>query len=209
MPEIDIKSNSRQIPKVKEICANKKYFDILYSYLQSISKYNQKENIRYFAKKDINFSKLGEQFNMSRQTMSNKFKNLQELGLICDLDAENYKLITLEKDIAALIPYDTVKLLTDTLSQNTISTYIYLFNRYFAEGYNSFQFTLDQVKAFIGISIKTRSNNDIITNILYVLEKIGLIRYSLTTLQQDEDSFQNVKTIYQLDQLTLTLKKEC
>ena len=209
MPEIDIKSNSRQIPKVKEICANKKYFDILYSYLQSISKYNQKENIRYFAKKDINFSKLGEQFNMSRQTMSNKFKNLQELGLICDLDAENYKLITLEKDIAALIPYDTVKLLTDTLSQNTISTYIYLFNRYFAEGYKPFQFTLDQVKAFIGISTKTRSNNDIITNILYVLEKIGLIRYSLTTLQQDEDSFQNVKTIYQLDWLTLTLKREC
>lgn len=209
MPEIDIKNNSRQIPKVKEICANKKYFDILYSYLQRISKYNQKENIRYFAKKDINFSKLGEQFDMSRQTMSNKFKNLQELGLICDLDAENYKLITLEKDIAALIPYDTVKLLTDTLSQNTISTYIYLFNRYFAEGYKSFQFTLDQVKAFIGISTKTRSNNDIITNILYVLEKIGLIRYSLTTLQQDEDSFQNVKTIYQLDWLTLTLKKEC
>ena len=40
MLEVDIKSNSRQIPKVKEICANKKYFDILYSYLQSISKYN-------------------------------------------------------------------------------------------------------------------------------------------------------------------------
>lgn len=209
MSNVDIKSNSRQIPKVKEICANKKYFDVLYSYLQSISKFNEKENIRYFPKKDINFSKLGEKFNMSRQTISSKFKNLQELGLICDLDSENYQLITLGKNIAALIPHETVKLLTDTLSQNAISTYVYLFDRYFACEYQPFQFTLDQIKAFIGISTKTRSNNDIITNILYVLEKIGLIRYSLTTLQQDEDNFQNVKTIYQLDWLTLTLKREC
>ena len=48
-------------------------------------------------------------------------------------------------------------------------------------------------------------NNDIITNILYVLDKVGLIKYSLTTLKQDSDTFQNVKTIYQLDWLTNTL----
>ena len=44
--------------------------------------------------------------------------------------------------------------------------------------------------------------NDVITNILYVLEKIGLIKYSLSTLTQDNDSFQNIKTIYQLEWLT-------
>ena len=37
MPQLKIMPNSRQIPKTKEICANKKYFDILYAYLQCIS----------------------------------------------------------------------------------------------------------------------------------------------------------------------------
>ena len=30
---LEIKGNSRQIPKNKEICSNKKYNDILYAYL--------------------------------------------------------------------------------------------------------------------------------------------------------------------------------
>ena len=65
-----------------------------------------------------------------------------------------------------------------------------------------FQFTLEQIKNHIGICSTTRSNDDIVTNILFVLEKIGLIKYSLTTMKQESDTFQNVKTIYQLDWLT-------
>lgn len=53
----------------------------------------------------------------------------------------------------------------------------------------------------IGISENSRNNNEIITNILFILQKIGLIKYSMSTVQQ-EDNFQNVKTIYQLDWLT-------
>jgi hypothetical protein len=30
---LKIQSNSRQIPKTKDICSNKKYYDILYAYL--------------------------------------------------------------------------------------------------------------------------------------------------------------------------------
>jgi len=54
------------------------------------------------------------------------------LGLIRELNKDTYEIITLEKDIAALVPYNTLKLLTDTLNENSISTYIYLFNRYYA-----------------------------------------------------------------------------
>jgi len=43
-----------------------------------------------------------------------------------------YELTLLEKDIAMLIPYETLTLLVDTLSANTISTYVYLFKRYYA-----------------------------------------------------------------------------
>lgn len=195
--------NSRQVPKDKMICANKKYYDILYSYLQCISE--KIDNKRYFSKKDINFSKLAVIFGLSRQTVSTKFKNLKELGLFVEVSNDTYMLEELDKDIAALVPYNTLKLITDTLNENSISTYVYLLNCYYANNCQPFQFTLEQVKNYIGICSSTRSNDNIITNILFVLNKIGLIRYSLTSLQQEENAFQNVKTIYQLDWLTNTL----
>lgn len=199
---LKVQPNSRQMPKAKTICSNKKYYDILYAYLQCISQRDEETNKRYFYKKDINFSKLGEIFGLSRQTVSTKFKNLKELGLIEENGSDTYFLIELSTDLASLIPYNTLKLLTDTLSENAISAYIYLLNCYYGNDCRPFQFSLDQVKTYIGISTATRSNNDVITNILYVLEKIGLIKYSLSALSQEEDTFQNIKTIYQLDWLT-------
>lgn len=202
---LKIQPNSRQIPKSKTICADKKYYDILYAYLQCISTRDETNGIRQFSKKEINFSKLGDMFNLTRQTVSTKFKNLQQLGLVIE-DKDNYKLVELSADIASLIPYNTLKLITDTLSEHAISTYIYFLNCYYANGNRPFQFTLDQIKSYIGISTSTRSNNDTVTNILYVLEKIGLIKYSLTTSKQEADTFQNIKTIYQLEWLTNTLE---
>ena len=189
MPQLKIMPNSRQIPKTKEICANKKYFDILYAYLQCVSEKDE-EGKRYFTKKDINFSKLADQFGLSRQTISTKFKNLKELGLVEEIDKNTYKL---------------VKLMNDTLNDNTISVYVYLFNLYYANGCKVFQFSLDAVKGFIGLSTSARNNNDIVTNILFVLQKIGLIKYSLTTAKSN-DNFDNVKTIYQLEWLTNDIK---
>lgn len=179
---LEIKANSRQMPKSKEICANKKYYDILYAYLQCISEKDENGS-RKFDKKEVNFTKLGNIFNLSRQTVSTKFKNLKELGLIKEADNDTYELISLEKDIATLVPYNTLKIITDALSENSISTYIYLFNCYYANGCKSFNFTLEQIKNYIGICTSTRSNDEIVTNILYVLEKIGLIKYSLTTVK--------------------------
>ena len=204
MPQLKIMPNSRQIPKTKEICANKKYFDILYAYLQCVSEKDE-EGKRYFTKKDINFSKLADQFGLSRQTISTKFKNLKELGLVEEIDKNTYKLVKLENDLATLVQYDLVKLINDTLNDNTISVYVYLFNLYYANGCKVFQFSLDAVKGFIGLSTSARNNNDIVTNILFVLQKIGLIKYSLTTAKSN-DNFDNVKTIYQLEWLTNDIK---
>ena len=43
------------------------------------------------------------------------------------------------------------------------------------------------------------SNDDIITNILLVLKKLGLIEYHLAAKKQENSSFDNIKTIYQID----------
>ena len=93
---------------------------------------DEKSGTRLFSKKDINFSKLGDMFNLSRQTVSTKFKNLKELGLVVELDKDTFRLVELSSDLASLVPYSTLKLITDTLSENAISTYIYLLNCYYA-----------------------------------------------------------------------------
>lgn len=197
--------NSRQIPSTRKICADKKFYDILYAYLQCISTREDEKSARTFEKKEINFTKLAKIFNLSRQTVSAKFKNLKELGLIREVDDQHYEIITLDNEIALLIPYPVLKLITDTLSENSVSVYVYLFNRYYANNDNSYQFTLEQIKKHIGICTTTRSNDEIITNILFVLQKLGLIKYSLRALKQENDNFDNIKTIYQLDWLTKDL----
>lgn len=202
---LQIQTNSRQVPKTKTICANKKYYDILYAYLQCVSVRDEYDGKRYFYKKDINFSKLGEIFDLTRQTISTKFKNLTELGLVIKIDENTYQLLELEPDIATLIPYKTLKLLTDALNQNSISTYVYLLNQYYSNGCKPFVFTIEQIKKYIGISTSTRSNDEIVNNILYILQQIGLIRYSVINQKQEADTFQNVKMIHQLDFLTNTI----
>lgn len=194
----------RQIPKTKEYCANKGYYDILYGYLQEQSQWekNQYNNRRYVEKSIINYSQLGRKLGLSRQTVSKKFKNLIDLGLIKDEQGDKYYLTPLSSDIASLIPNPTLKLITDTLNEYSISVYVYLLVRYIANGEEYFIFKLSDIKKHIGICATTRSNDDIITNILFVLQKIGLIKYHLTTLQQDNVDYKDVKTVYQLDFLT-------
>ena len=157
-------------------------------------------------KKDIKFTKLADVFNLTRQTISTKFKNLISLGLVVDSGVDTYDLIKLDNDVAWLVQYDLLKLMTDALSENAISTYIYLYNRYYATK-KPFQFTLEQIKNHIGICSSTRSNDDTITNILFVLQKLGVLKYSLTTMKQETDTFDNVKTIYQLDWITNDIKE--
>lgn len=196
-------NNSRQIPKTKEICSNKKYYDVLYSYLQYISEVEEKDGvkIRYVNRSDVNFTKLAEKFGLTRQTVSTRFKNLKEMGLIKERLDKNYEIIVLEKNYATLVPYETIELMVNSLSENAISTYVFLFNKYWKDQ-KPFQFALDEVKRHVGICATTRSNNNIITDILFVLQKIGLIKYHLTAMKQEGSSFDNIKTIYEVEWVT-------
>lgn len=196
---LSIKSNSRQIPDSKTICADKKYYDILYGWLQQVSEFE--DGVRWVDVKKVNFTQLSKIFGLSRQTVSTKMKNLEKMGLVTKNEKKNrYELLILDPNVAALIPYNTLKLLVDTLSENSISSYVYLLSRYIANNEKPYQFTLMQVKTYIGISTTTKSNDEIITNILFVLQKIGLIKYSMTEAPGSE--FGNIKTIYQIDWMT-------
>lgn len=173
---MQIKNNSRQIPKDAGITANKQYNDLMYSYLQTISQYDDETKERFIDKKQVQFSKLGEDLGVSRQTASNRFKRLLDLGLLIFEDKNSrYRLVNLDKTLATLVPLETLQVMVSALSENCISIYVYLFNRYFASGQKAFTFTYDQLKSFIGISTSTKSNSYIVKGILDVLERLGLI----------------------------------
>ena len=196
---------TRQIPKIEKICANKKYHDILYGYLQDHSQWDGIQgHRRYIDKSLINFSQIGKLLGISRQTASTKFQNLVKLGLVTDApDQEGrYYLTILPAEVAGLIPEPTLKLIIDTLSEHCISAYLYLLLRYIANEEEPYTFLLTDIKKHIGICTTTRSNDQVITNILFVLQRIGLIKYSLTTLQQDNVDYKDVKTVYRIDFLT-------
>lgn len=166
----------------------------------------REDDSRYILKKNIKYTRLGEVLGLSRQTVSTRFKNLIQLGLI-EEKIDTYELVKLNNNVAWLIQQELLQLMIDTLSQNTVSTYVYLFNRFYANDNKPFQFTIEQIKNHIGISTTTRSNDEIVSNILFILQKLGIIKYSLTTLKQEGDNFNNVKTIHQLDWITNDIVK--
>jgi DNA-binding Lrp family transcriptional regulator len=183
-----IEKDSRQVPKTKDIMANAKYCDILYCYFQNISTWDGIQgHPRVFSKRDKNFSKISEYLKISRQTVSKKFNNLVELGLIKE-NKDTYELIILEEDIASLIPINTLKILVSAFNENAISVYVYLLNRYYAtliNGQQEFIFTKEQLKGILGFSTATRSNDYIIDGILTVLQKIGVIKVETRTKTEE------------------------
>lgn len=182
--QLTLKPNSRQIPSSKQYLSNAKYCDLLYGYLQSISKRDpEKNHCRYIQKQQINFSFIGDLLGMSRQTVSKKFKAMLEgeknaLPLIrYEPQEKKYYLIDLEASIATLVQHNTLQLMVSCLQQKVLSIYVYLLNRYMANGCNQFQFTYEALKKVIGIGFKSTGNNYIINSILLVLKQLGLLRY--------------------------------
>jgi DNA-binding transcriptional ArsR family regulator len=176
-----IQSNSRQVPKVRMYTANKMYYDLLYGVLQEMSYYDFDlwgERRRYIDKCNIKYVDLAERIGLTRQSVSSKFKNLIELGLIeYEEEEKRYVLNSLDKNEAALIPFETLRRLNNTVNHNCISIYVYLLNRFVAAEQKEYMITLGQLKMFIGLSDTTNSNNVVVTDILVVLRKLGLVDF--------------------------------
>lgn len=197
-----IQPNSRQVPKQHNLIIEKYYSDVLYSHLQVISQ-KTNTNIRYITKKDANFSQLGVALNLSRQTVSKRFNKLIELGLIIPDEEKNIFILTkLNAEAAFLIPQDTLRQMVSTLNENTINTYVYLANRFIANGEKPFDFTIVSVKEFCGLGTKSSSNNYIVTDILHILSLLGLIKYSLIDIIENN----NIKTYYKLESVSNVVK---
>lgn len=181
--------NSRQIPKAKQYLTSSNYYDILYGYLQAMSKWDgNPDHPRYVYKKSVNYSRIAQDLDSSRQTVSKRFKSMLQgtaqnqgssippLIRLSD-DGKRYELISLAASVTMLIPQSTLEVLVSVLNDNAISTYAYLFNRYWANKCKQFTFSYKEVKNAIGIAANSNGNNYIIKSILFILQKIGLLKY--------------------------------
>ena len=120
-------TDSRQIPKVKTYTASKKYNDLLYGVLQEMSELADEcgVKVRYVMEKDISYSQLGIRLGLTRQTVSPKFKNLISLGLIVeDTERKRYILKELDQTTGSLIPFKTLKVLTDLYTSLLFNSYL-------------------------------------------------------------------------------------
>ena len=189
---MQIEKNSRQMPSTSSVAREKDYCDLLYAWLQCNSeRENMNDVIRRIHKSKIKWVSIEKDFTrtlsdgtvdkvMSRKTIAKYFKHLEDKGLI-ELNEENdyYYLTVLDSTEANLIEYNTLSKLMNVLQKNSISVYIYLFNRYYANGKSSFIATIKQIKDFIGIATTTTSNNIIIDDTLDILKRLGLLEYGL------------------------------
>ena len=153
---------------------------------------------RYVYKKDINYSKIANDLDKSRQTISKRFKEMlegtkeNEESTIAPLvrlsqDGKRYELIALQSNLAMLVPKSTLRVLVSALNDNTISIYVYLFNRYYASGCKEFQFSYKELKNVIGIMANSNGNHYIISSILFILKKIGLLEYRIEKKINEEN----------------------
>ena len=186
-----IESDSRQMPSQPYIIREKDYCDLLYAWLQCNSEKVSFDIVdRRIAKKKIKWTSIERDFTrvdsngevckiMNRKTVAKYFQFLLEKGLVIDHDAEFYYLKVLGRQDANLIEYKTLLKLMNVLQKNSISIYIYLFNRYYANGHEPFEATMKQIKDFIGIATSTSSNNLQIADTIEILQRLGLLNMEM------------------------------
>lgn len=188
---MEIRKNSRQIPSVPTITREKDYCDLLYAWLQCHSeRITMDSEGRRINKSLVKWTAIEKDFVrtlsdgttekvMSRKTIAKYFKYLEDKGLIQLQDDGYYYLTILDATEANLIEYNTLSKLINVLQKNSLSIYVYLFNRYYANGFQPFIATIKQIKEFIGIATTTTSNNIIVDDTIDILKRLGLLDYRI------------------------------
>lgn len=186
------------MPSTSNIVKEKDYCDLLYAWLQckseresvNSSKRRIDKNLVKWVAIERDFTRIDsegkEEKVMGRKTIAKYFTHLLNQGLVYEEDGYYY-LAVLDNNQANLIEYSTLTKLMNVLQKNSISIYIYLFNRYYANGCAPFIATLKQIKDFIGIATTTSSNNIVIDDTLDILKRLGLLDYHL--IRKDDKTY--------------------
>ena len=179
------------MPTNRMLVREKNYCDLLYAWLQCNSeRVYPTSRERCIAKSKVKWAAIERDFTrelsdgtiekiMDRRTVAKYFNFLLAQGLI-KLEEDTYYLTLLEGSEAHLIEYNTLSKLMNVLQKNSLSIYIYLYNRYYANNSKPFIATMKQIKEYIGVATTTTSNNVFIDDTLDILKRLNLLDYELT-----------------------------
>ena len=195
------------MPSQSFITREKDYCDLLYAWLQCNSERVAIDCVdRKISKKKVKWAAIERDFTrvdetgreykiMSRKTVAKYFQFLLDDGLVIDQDEQFYYLKVLGRNDANLIEYRTLVKMMNVLQRNAISVYIYLFNRYYANGCEPFIATMKQIKEFIGIATTTTSNNVQIADMIEFLDRLGLLHMELTEPDSENKTYMEFKWV--------------
>lgn len=186
------------MPSSKAVIKDKDYCDLLYAWIQCHSERVSSVggSLRRIEKSEIKWAKIEKDFSrfdveknktikaMERRTIAKYFNHLIEKGLITDNGDDYYYLELLPNDEANLIEYNTLSIMMNTMQRHCINIYIYLFNRYYANGCEPFVATIKQIKTYLGVATTTTSNNKFVSDSIQILQLLGLLKYK--EIYQDE-----------------------
>lgn len=175
---MEIQKNSRQMPKEEQVVSNKSYCDLIYSWFQCESVVVDGEQ-RRVAKEKVKYSEMAAVLGMDRRTVSTYVKKMLQMGLFEIAANGDYKVNALESKAAMLVPFKTLRQIMYSLHKNSVNIFIYLLNRYIANGETGYYVTYYSLKKYIGIAVSTTSNNVIISDILNTLQLLGLVEYEI------------------------------
>ena len=179
--------NTRRIPTGEGVMDDKKFNDLIYAYLQTISHRVPNKQERYVWKNNFRQSEVAKRLGMNLRTFKRKFANLKQQGYVVD-GGDVYNLPSVSK-WCFFIPLETLEYLVDTANEKVISTYAYLGelknevgdNAYFTKSRLLILLGYKTLKNINGKTVEVASTNkkdwDKINNILQCLCNNGLLQY--------------------------------
>lgn len=121
---MEITENKRRIPTGGTVMEDKKFNDILYAYLQSISYRDPNKEDRYVWKNDCKREDLAKALKMNLSTLKRKFNHLLSNGYIVEKE-DTFELPKVSQ-WNFFIPVETLNFLIDTTNEDIITVYAYL-----------------------------------------------------------------------------------
>lgn len=167
---------TRQIPTTKDF-TQLRNVDLIYGYLQSISKWDGKTSYRYVNKSEFVRSEVKRLLGVgSVNTVSNRLNALIKNGFVKEEDG---KYILQVDTPYVLVDFKVLKFLLDTSNINVINVYAFLKWKFYYNSDRDFYFTNKQiVEDVLGYTYNTRENEKV-GNILTSLENNNLIEFEV------------------------------
>lgn len=174
-------NKTRSIPTAKEFTHLKKV-DLLYAYLQTISKWDGKTQARHVWKADFTRQEAQVAINVSSvNTITNRLNTLIKSGFV--IEHEDHYELTVETAFT-LIDTRTLEFLINTANDNVINVYAFLkWKHEFSQNHgNDFYFYNKQiVEDVLGQPYNDRSNRRV-NDILSSLKNNGLVNFEIKNI---------------------------